>query len=921
MSEENDDIYPENLPETPLDDTDSYVEPDEDTGEEAEESEETDETESRTPTRPYTAANDVIRHHLRGMYQTWFLEYASYVILERAVPEIEDGLKPVQRRILHAMKTIDDGRFNKVANIVGTTMQYHPHGDASIKDALVQLGQKDLLVETQGNWGNILTGTAAAAARYIEARLSLFASEVLFNPKVTEWTLSYDGRKREPVTLPAKFPLLLAQGAEGIAVGLSSKILPHNFNELLDASIACVRGEDFELYPDFATGGTIDVGRYNDGRRGGALKVRAKIEKIDSKTLNITELPFGKTSAALIESILKAFERGQIKIRKVEDNTASEASILVHLIPGTSSDKTIDALYAFTDCEVNISPNCCVIRDKKPCFLGVSDVLRHSVDTTRNIIRSELEVVLAETREKLLDVSLEKIFIEERIYKDRQYEEAPDLDAAIAHVDSRLEPYKPSLTREVTRDDILKLLEIKMKRILRFNSDEAEKVLLDLRAKISQTLDRLEHIDDVTIEWYTYLKNKYGAAYPRRTAIRSFDNIQAATVAEANEKLYINREEGFIGTSLKKDEFVCNCSTIDDIIIFYRDGRYKIVRVQEKLSVGKNVLYINVFKRNDTRTIYNVIYQNGRGGVYYMKRFAATGLTRDKEYDLTQGTPGSRVAWFTANPNGEAEVVKVTLKPKLRLKNLTFDVDFGKLDIKGRAARGNLVTKNEVHRFSLKERGASTLGGREVWFDPDVMRLNYDGRGNFLGEFAGNDRILVLLPSGEFYTTNFDVTNHYEDQILLIEKFRPKQVWTAALFDAEQGYPYLKRFTFEDSARHQRFIGDDARSRLLKLSDHDAPMFELRFGGDDAARPPMTIDAEEFIGVKSFKARGKRLTTWTLDDIIELEPKRPDATESEPEESAPTEPVETEPDMSDEQIRDSIVGQERLFSDFDNENS
>ena len=921
MSEENDDIYPENLPETPLDDTDSYVEPDEDTGEEAEESEETDETESRTPTRPYTAANDVIRHHLRGMYQTWFLEYASYVILERAVPEIEDGLKPVQRRILHAMKTIDDGRFNKVANIVGTTMQYHPHGDASIKDALVQLGQKDLLVETQGNWGNILTGTAAAAARYIEARLSLFASEVLFNPKVTEWTLSYDGRKREPVTLPAKFPLLLAQGAEGIAVGLSSKILPHNFNELLDASIACVRGEDFELYPDFATGGTIDVGRYNDGRRGGALKVRAKIEKIDSKTLNITELPFGKTSAALIESILKAFERGQIKIRKVEDNTASEASILVHLIPGTSSDKTIDALYAFTDCEVNISPNCCVIRDKKPCFLGVSDVLRHSVDTTRNIIRSELEVVLAETREKLLDASLEKIFIEERIYKDRQYEEAPDLDAAIAHVDSRLEPYKPSLTREVTRDDILKLLEIKMKRILRFNSDEAEKVLLDLRAKISQTLDRLEHIDDVTIEWYTYLKNKYGAAYPRRTAIRSFDNIQAATVAEANEKLYINREEGFIGTSLKKDEFVCNCSTIDDIIIFYRDGRYKIVRVQEKLSVGKNVLYINVFKRNDTRTIYNVIYQNGRGGVYYMKRFAATGLTRDKEYDLTQGTSGSRVAWFTANPNGEAEVVKVTLKPKLRLKNLTFDVDFGKLDIKGRAARGNLVTKNEVHRFSLKERGASTLGGREVWFDPDVMRLNYDGRGNFLGEFAGNDRILVLLPSGEFYTTNFDVTNHYEDQILLIEKFRPKQVWTAALFDAEQGYPYLKRFTFEDSARHQRFIGDDARSRLLKLSDHDAPMFELRFGGDDAARPPMTIDAEEFIGVKSFKARGKRLTTWTLDDIIELEPKRPDATESDPEESAPTEPVETEPDMSDEQIRDSIVGQERLFSDFDNENS
>lgn len=914
MSEENDEIYPENLPEEPITETEA--------AEIAEESDDDAATEETpVPRRPYTAAEDVVRHHLRGMYQTWFLEYASYVILERAVPEIEDGLKPVQRRILHAMKTIDDGRFNKVANIVGTTMQYHPHGDASIKDALVQLGQKDLLVETQGNWGNILTGTAAAAARYIEARLSLFASEVLFNPKVTEWTLSYDGRKREPVTLPTKFPLLLAQGAEGIAVGLSSKILPHNFNEILDASIACVRGEDFELYPDFATGGTIDIARYNDGKRGGGVKVRAKIEKIDSKTLNITELPFGKTSGSLIESILKAFERGQIKIRKVEDNTAAEASILVHLIPGTSSDKTIDALYAFTDCEVNISPNCCVIRDKKPCFLGVSDVLRHNVETTKKIIRSELEVELAETREKLLDASLEKIFIEERIYKDKQYEEAANLDVAIAHVDSRLEPYKPSLTREVTRDDILRLLEIKMKRILRFNSDEAEKLLLDLRGRISRILDRLEHIDDVTIEWYTYLKEKYGAAYPRRTAIRSFDNIQAATVAEANEKLYINREEGFIGTSLKKDEFVCNCSTIDDIIIFYRDGRYKIVRVQDKLSVGKNVLYINVFKRNDTRTIYNVIYQNGRGGIYYMKRFAATGLTRDKEYDLTQGTQGSRVVWFSANPNGEAEVVKVTLKPKQRLKNLTFDVDFGKLDIKGRAARGNLVTKNEVHRFSLKERGASTLGGREVWFDPDVMRLNYDGRGNFLGEFAGTDRILVLLPSGEFYTTNFDVTNHYEDKILLIEKFRPKQIWTAALFDAEQGYPYLKRFTFEDSAKHQRFIGDDARSQLLKLSDHDAPMFELRFGGDDASRPPMTIDAEEFIGVKSFKARGKRLTTWNLAEIIELEPKRPDAAAESEEEAPAIETADIEPELSDDQIRDEIVGQERLFTDLDNENA
>lgn len=874
--------------------------------------------------RPYTSQEDLVRHHLRGMYQSWFLEYASYVILERAVPHIDDGLKPVQRRILHAMKTIDDGRFNKVANIVGTTMQYHPHGDASIKDALVQLGQKDLLVETQGNWGNILTGTAAAAARYIEARLSLFASEVLFNPKVTEWTLSYDGRKREPVTLPTKFPLLLAQGAEGIAVGLSSKILPHNFNEILDAAIACVRDEEFALYPDFPTGGMIDVGRYNDGRRGGALKVRAKIEKLDARTLNITELPFGKTSGSLIESILKAFERGQIKIRKVEDNTAAEASILVHLIPGTSSDKTIDALYAFTDCEVNISPNCCVIRDNKPCFLGVSDVLRHSVDTTRHIITAELEVELAENREKLLSASLEKIFIEERIYKDKEYEDARDLDAAVAHVDSRLEPYKPSLTREVTRDDILKLFEIKMKRILRFNSEEAEEALANLRRRISDILDKLDNIDGVTIEWFEYLKNKYGEAFPRRTTIRSFDNIEAANVAEANEKLYINREEGFIGTGLKKDEFVCNCSSIDDIIIFYRDGRYKIVRVQDKLSIGKNVLYLNVYKRNDQRTIYNVIYQSGKGGVYYMKRFAATGMTRDKEYTLTNELPaGSRIVWFSANPNGEAEVVKVTLKPKLRLKNLTFDVDFSKLAIKGRGAQGNLVTKNEVHRFSLKERGASTLGGRKVWFDYDVMRLNYDGRGTYIGEFVGNDKILVLLPDGQYRTTSFDITNHYEENILRLEKFRPDKVWTAVLFDADQGYTYLKRFTFEDSARPQRFIGDNPASILFALSDKEAPMFRIVFGGNDVTRPTIEVDGETFIGVKSFKARGKRVTTFEVSEVEELEPKRPDSTpEDEKSISADTgEIAENEisgaDETSDQELRDQINGQERLFNDYE----
>lgn len=820
----------------------------------------------------YTNASEVVRYQLSGMYQTWFLEYASYVILERAVPNIDDGLKPVQRRILHAMKTIDDKRFNKVANIVGTTMQYHPHGDASIKDALVQLGQKDLLVETQGNWGNILTGADAAAARYIEARLSTFASDVLFNPKVTEWTMSYDGRKKEPVTLPAKFPLLLAQGAEGIAVGLSSKILPHNFNEILDAAIACVRGEEFNLYPDFITGGMIDVSRYNDGKRGGALKVRAKIEKIDNKTLNITEIPFGKTADTLIESILKAFERGQIKIRKVENNTAQEASILIHLQPGTSSDKTIDALYAFTDCEINISPNCCVIQENKPCFIGVSDVLRHSVDTTKCIITSELEVQLSEDRESLLHDTLEKIFIEERIYEDKEYKEAPDIDAVVEHIDHRLEPYKPSFIREVTRDDILRLLEIKMKRILKFNSDDADKSLMALRKRIADTLDKLEHIDDETIRWYEYLKKTYGHNYPRRTAIRGFASIEAATVAEANEKLYINREEGFIGTGLKKDEFVCNCSPIDDIIIFYKDGRYKIVRVQNKLDVGKNVLYLNVFKKKDTRTIYNVIYQNGKGGAYYMKRFYISTLTRDREYNLTQELPGSRVVWFSANPNGEAEVVKIALKPKLRLTKLSLDVDFAKLAVKSRTANGNLVTKNEIQRVSLKEQGQSTLGGRKVWFDYDVMRINYDGRGTYLGEFLGSDRILVVLKNGEFYTTGFETTNHYEDEILLLEKYRPEQVWTAILNDAEQKYPYIKRFTFEDNAKRQRYVGDDEKSTLILLTDNENPRFEVRFGGADAHRQPLEIDAEEFIGVKSFKARGKRLTTFELGEVVELEP-------------------------------------------------
>ncbi len=861
--------------------------------------------------------NDVVKYHLRGMYRSWFLDYASYVILERAVPHIDDGLKPVQRRILHSMKTLDDGRFNKVANIVGNTMQYHPHGDASINDALVTLGQKELLVETQGNWGNILTGASAAAGRYIEARLSSFALETLYNPKVTEWTLSYDGRKKEPVTLPAKFPLLLAQGVEGIAVGLSSKILPHNFNEILDAAVAYLRGEEFVLYPDFMTGGFIDVSKYNDGERGGVVKVRAKIEKLDNKTLAITEIPYGKTTGTLIDSILKAYEKGKIKIRKVDDNTAETALILVHLLPGTSSDKAIDALYAFTDCEVNISPNCCVIKDKKPHFLGVSDVLRHSVDTTKDILRKELEIQLGEVRELLHFASLERIFIEERIYKDKEFEESRNMEEAIAHIDKRLEPWKPKFIRPITDDDILRLMEIKMGRILKFNSKKAEDLIASYNDKIKALLNDLAHIVDYTIKWYEDLKAKYGAAYPRHTVIRGFDNIEAATVAEANEKLYINREEGFIGTGLKKDEYVCNCSSIDDIIIFYKDGKYKIVKVQEKMFVGKNILYLNVFKRNDSRTIYNVIYQDGKGGVFFMKRFAVTGVTRDKEYDLTKGAPGTKIHWFTANPNGEAEVVKVTLKPKPRLKTLQFDVDFSELAIKGKQSQGNIVTKNEVHRFSLKEKGASTLGGREVWFDPDVLRLNYDGRGYYLGEFSGNDLVLVILKNGEYYMSTFDAANHYEDNILRIEKFRQGHVWTAVLNDADQGFPYIKRFTFEPSNKKQRFLGENEKSTLIALTDELGARFEVKFGGGDEFRGSIIIDAMEFIGVKSFKAKGKRISNFNIESIVEIEPREVAEEEAlEPqiaEGEAPIDDEDMEPERSDDEVRDEINGQQRIF--------
>ena len=856
------------------------------------------------------------KYQLTGMYQSWFLDYASYVILERAVPHLEDGLKPVQRRILHSMKRLDDGRYNKVANIVGHTMQFHPHGDASIGDALVQLGQKDLLIDCQGNWGNILTGDSAAAPRYIEARLSKFALDVVFNPKTTQWKPSYDGRNKEPITLPVKFPLLLAQGVEGIAVGLSSKILPHNFNEILDAAIAYLRNEPFELFPDFQTGGFIDVTRYNDGERGGSVKVRAKVEKRDNRTLAITEIPYGKTTSTLIDSILKALEKGKIKIRKVDDNTAQHAEILVHLIPGTSSDKAIDALYAFTDCEVSISPNCCVICDSKPHFLTVSDVLRRSVDNTVRLLVEELSIQKHELEETLHFASLEKIFIEERIYKDKAFEDSTSMDIAVAHIDKRIEPFKPSFVREVTREDILKLMEIKMGRILKFTSEKAEEQIAAIKTDIEEIENHLAHIVDYTIRWYEALKSKYGKNYPRRTVIRSFDTIEATKVVEANEKLYINREEGFMGTGLKKDEFICNCSDIDDIIIFYKDGKYKVVRVSEKMFIGKNVLYINVFKKNDTRTIYNVIYRDGKDGLHYIKRFAVTGVTRDKEYDLTQGKPGSRVVWFTANPNGEAEILKITFKPKPRLKCLFIDKDFSDIAIKGRQSMGNIVTKNEIHKISLKEKGGSTLGGRQVWFDRDILRLNYDGRGEYLGEFHGNDQILVIMKNGDFCTTSFDATNHYEADIMIIEKYDSGKTWTAALNDADQGYPYLKRFKLEPTQKKQNFLGENPKSSLILLTDESFPRFEVVFGGNDAFRDPLIIDAEEFIGVKSFKAKGKRISTYTVETINELEPLRKEIPQPEvPEAELPddTDAVTGSQSEGNSDILDEITGQMKLF--------
>ena len=880
-------------------------------------------TEQHSDYKPVNRFDASAVHHLSGMYQNWFLDYASYVILERAVPSIEDGLKPVQRRILHSMKRMDDGRYNKVANIVGHTMQFHPHGDASIGDALVQLGQKNLLIDTQGNWGNILTGDRAAAPRYIEARLSKFALDTVFNPKTTNWQMSYDGRNKEPIALPVKFPLLLAQGAEGIAVGLSSKILPHNFCEICEAAIAYLKGEPFTLYPDFPTGGSIDVSRYNDGQRGGVLKVRAKIEKLDNKTLVIRDLPFGKTADTLKESILKAVEKGKIKVKKVDDMTSAEVEIQVHLAPGVSSDKTLDALYAFSDCEINISPNCCVIEDNKPQFLTVSDVLRHSTDCTMGLLRKELQIRRGELMEQLFFSSLEKIFIEERMYKERRFEQAKSMDEAVAFIDEKLTPFKPSFVREVTRDDILRLMEIKMQRILKFNKDKADELIARIKDEIKGIDHDLAHMTDVTINWFKFILDKYGKDHPRLTEIRSFDTIEATKVVEANEKLYINRQEGFVGTGLKKDEYVCNCSDIDDIILFYKDGKYKVIKVADKIFVGKNVMHVQVFKRNDKRTTYNAVYRDGKKGFYYIKRFNVTSITRDKEYDLTMGTPGSRVIYFTANPNGEAELIKVTLDIDTTKKkqNIFLEKDFSEVLIKGRASRGNLLTKKSIHRIGLKSHGHSTLGGRKVWFDPDVNRINYEEHGNLLGEFWDGDSILVVLDNGEFYITNFDANNHYETNILRIEKWEPHKVWTAVLYDADnEGYPYVKRFLMEAIKKHQNYLGDNVNSKPILLTDVVYPRLQVTFGGVDAVRPALEIDVDSFIAVKGFKAKGKRISTFNIDKIEELEPTRFTEAPAEGEgEDADTdeEDENLDPDAgkTQQQVIDEITGQLNLFPD------
>jgi len=813
---------------------------------------------------------------LTGMYETWFLDYASYVILERAVPHLHDGLKPVQRRILHSMRRMEDGRYNKVANIIGNTMQFHPHGDASIGEALVGMGQKDLLVDTQGNWGNQLTGDSAAAPRYIEARLSKFALDVVFNPKITEWKLSYDGRNEEPITLPVKFPLLLAQGVEGIAVGLAAKILPHNFNELIDASTDYLKGKSFTLYPDFPTGGLIDVSRYNKGLRGGAVRIRSKITKEeDNRTLRITDIPYGRTTESVIDSILRANEKGKIKVKKIDDNTAEHVEILVHLAANTSPDKTIDALYAFTDCEISISPNCTVIDKDRPKFLGVEELLKVSADHSVDLLKQELQIKLNELEEAWHMSSLEKIFIENRLYL--LIEDCETWEAIIETIDKGLEPYKKLLKRKITEEDITKLTEIKIKRISKYDTKKADEHIKGLEAEIEKTRDNLSKIVEYTINFYKTIKKKYGKGRERKSEIRSFENIDAAKVVVANEKLYVNRSEGFVGTALKKEEYVCDCSDIDDIIVFLRDGRYIVTKVANKAFIGKDIIHVAVWKKNDSRTIYNTVYRDGKSGRALIKRFAVKSVTRDREYNLTKGTPYSRVLYFTENPNGEAEVIKVYLKPKPRIKKLIFETDFCEIAIKGRQSQGNILTRHDVHKIVMKEKGTSTLGGRKIWFDKTILRLNTDGNGDYLGEFKGDDKIVVFYKSGLYATTNYDLTNHYEEDILRIEKMNDDVIYTCVHYDGEQKYYYIKRFKAEDTGgKLMPIIGEHKNSKLITISSWQYPQFEIEFGGKHAKRDNELIDASEFIAIKGAKARGKRLTSYEVKKVTETEPVKPD---------------------------------------------
>ncbi|MBE6186275.1 MAG: DNA gyrase/topoisomerase IV subunit A [Alistipes sp.] len=833
---------------------------------------------------------------LTGMYKNWFLDYASYVILERAVPHVEDGLKPVQRRILHAMKCCDDGRYNKVANIVGQAMQYHPHGDASIKDALVQLGQKDLLIDCQGNWGNILTGDEAAAARYIEARLSKFALDVVFNKKTTEWMRSYDGRNEEPVTLPIKFPLLLAQGTEGIAVGLASKILPHNFNELISACIAHLKGEDFQLLPDFPTGGLMDASRYNDGLRGGAVKVRARISKVDKRTLVITEIPFSTTSESIKESIIKANEKGKIKIKKVDDLTADKVEIVIHVANDESSDKTIDALYAFTSCEVSISPNSCVIIDEKPCFMGVKEILRRSADHTRSLLGLELQIKLGELNEAWHAASLERIFIENKLYQ--LIEGCRTREAAYEAVDKGLEPFKKKLRREVTMEDVQRLTELKFIRISRYDTDKADNEIKKIEEDIKATKHDLDHLTDYAIAYYERIREKYGKGRDRRTEIREFDAIEATKVAVTNAKLYVDRAEGFfgIGKSMKDAEFVCDCSDIDDVIVILKDGRYVITKVSDKAFFDKNIYYIGVFKRNDERTIYNVLYRDGRGGAIMMKRCAIKSITRDKEYDLTKGTPKSEILYMSVNPNGEAEVLKIYFRPRPRLKKVISELDFSTVAIKGRQSQGNLFSRYGIHKIVMKEKGTSTLGGQNIWFDEDVRRLNTDGRGELIGEFKGDDKLVVWTSKYRYYITGFGVDQHFPDETVRVERYVPGRIYSLCYFDKEQNYFYMKRFQLEASEKMLSFLEDEATMEFVAITSAEGATLKVEYTGAHATRPADEIDVDSFIGVKSHRAKGKRITTYQVASLTFIEPEPAPEPEQEPAEDMTDEVLDVDLD-------------------------